>query len=321
MSAALSGPGGRVELGTTVLQIGRLPDNQLVVIDVKASSHHAEIRPDAKFYALVDLGSTNGTFVNEQRLIPHTPRPLHTGDSIRIGDTVYTYEVVEAPGYAPTVYASPPSPAYDPTIAAPGIPDPVVLQPISQPQYPEYQALSPVYAPPPPPLQSPVSPLSPAYVQSALPPQPGYAPQVSAEVPPQKRSRKGLWISLGVIAAVLVLACSICGALVYVNLPTPAKTLDAFCTDVKNKDGAGAFNLFSDSIRSQTPNGGQAFIAAVNQGQVIGCTHTVPTTSGEIAQAQMSLTASNGSTQVDNVRLATDANGEWKISFLQALQQ
>jgi hypothetical protein len=319
MSAALSGPGGRVELGTTVLQIGRLPDNQLVVIDVKASSHHAEIRPDAKFYALVDLGSTNGTFVNEQRLIPHTPRTLNTGDSIRIGDTVYAFEIVEAPGYASTIYANPHAPAYDPTIAAPGIaPDLPAPQPMPQPQYPEYQALSPVYAPPPPP-QGSIPPAFPVYAQpSAPPPLPGYAPQVSVEAPVQKKSRKGLWISLGVVAAVLVLACGICGALVYVNLPTPAKALDAFCLDVKNKEGDAAFNLFSDSVKSQAPNGGQTFIVAVNQGQVVGCTHTVPITSGESAQAQMSLTAINGSTQVDNVHLATDSNGDWKISFLQA---
>jgi pSer/pThr/pTyr-binding forkhead associated (FHA) protein len=92
MEAALQGPFGRTVLGPSVLTIGRALDNQLVVNNPTASSHHAEIRPDVYGYRLIDSGSTNGTFVNEQRLDPHMPHLLQTGDRIRIGDMTFMYE-------------------------------------------------------------------------------------------------------------------------------------------------------------------------------------------------------------------------------------
>src|SRR5437588_484225 len=107
MEAALIGPNGRTTLGTTPLTIGRLPSNQLHLTDSQASSRHAEIRPDAgrQRYSIVDLGSTNGTFVNEQRIPPNAPRYLNSGDKIRIGETSFTYESSGTVGIAPTVYA------------------------------------------------------------------------------------------------------------------------------------------------------------------------------------------------------------------------
>ena len=39
---------------------------------------------------LEDLGSTNGTYLNEE-LLPG-PAPLHSGDRVRIGDSEFTYE-------------------------------------------------------------------------------------------------------------------------------------------------------------------------------------------------------------------------------------
>src|SRR3984885_11880669 len=94
MEANLIGPGGqRTDLTSNVLTIGRAPDNQMVLQDQQASSHHAEIRPDTQGYLLVDLNSRNGTFVNEQRLMAQTPRLLISGDVIRIGETRFTYEI------------------------------------------------------------------------------------------------------------------------------------------------------------------------------------------------------------------------------------
>src|SRR5690348_12612801 len=92
MEAVLQGPFGRIVLGPGVLTIGRALDNRLVVNTPTASSHHAEIRPGGYGYSLTDLGSTNGTFVNEQQLTPHSPRLLQGGDRIRIGDMVCLYE-------------------------------------------------------------------------------------------------------------------------------------------------------------------------------------------------------------------------------------
>ena len=105
MDAALNGPSGRTALGPAVLTIGRAPTNALVVNDVKASSRHAEISPAGSGYNITDMGSTNGTFINEQRLDRNVPRMLNAGDRVRIGDTVFTYEGPGAFQQDATVYA------------------------------------------------------------------------------------------------------------------------------------------------------------------------------------------------------------------------
>src|SRR6266566_7395492 len=104
MEAALNGSFGRRPLEGGVVSIGRAPDNTLVITDSQSSGHHAEVRPDGQGYSVVDKGSTNGTYVNDQPLAAHAPRPLAAGDRIRIGTSVITYESESA--IAPTVYAS-----------------------------------------------------------------------------------------------------------------------------------------------------------------------------------------------------------------------
>jgi pSer/pThr/pTyr-binding forkhead associated (FHA) protein len=78
-----------VPLTERVLTIGRAPENQLVLDDARVSSEHAKIVRDGDDYWLVDLRSSNGTFVNEQRV-----RDLHRlqdGDSITIAATTLTF--------------------------------------------------------------------------------------------------------------------------------------------------------------------------------------------------------------------------------------
>ena len=99
MYALLTGPMGKIPLGVARFTIGRAPDNQLVLSnDPKVSSHHAEILSENQNHMLVDLGSTNHTFVNEQELYHNPPRLLRHGDIIRIGDTqfAFTYELRNA---------------------------------------------------------------------------------------------------------------------------------------------------------------------------------------------------------------------------------
>ena len=127
MSAALQGPSERVLLETPVLTIGRAPDNQLVLSDGKASAHHALIQMHQPNPLLFDLDSTNGTFVNDFRLVSRVPYPLRPGDNVRIGDTVYVFEQddPEATKRAtPSPVKQPDQAAYDPTVR-PGVPGPV----------------------------------------------------------------------------------------------------------------------------------------------------------------------------------------------------
>ena len=92
MRAALQGSSGQIILGPASLTIGRTPDNQLIISDAQASSYHAVVSLSPQGYSITDLGSTNGTFVNEQRLEPSVPRILSVGERIRIGDTIFTYD-------------------------------------------------------------------------------------------------------------------------------------------------------------------------------------------------------------------------------------
>jgi FHA domain len=197
MEAALNGPNGRTALGPATLTIGRTPDNQLVVNDPKTSSHHAEIRPDGQGYSITDLGSTNGTFVNGQRLTPHVPRQLNTGDAIRIGDTQYNYEGGSGSSgsqYASTVYAGPgQSGGYDPTVAA--SPPPPQSTAYGANAMQGYQSSSPNYPSAQPPYQAPGvqqynAGAQPSYpgVQPSYPPppspNPAYSPPPQSYTPP-----------------------------------------------------------------------------------------------------------------------------------------
>ena len=58
--------------------------------DPFASGRHAQITRQGNTVVLEDLGSTNGTYLNEELLTG--PSPLHHGDRIRIGDTRFTFE-------------------------------------------------------------------------------------------------------------------------------------------------------------------------------------------------------------------------------------
>ena len=57
--------------------------------DPQVSRHHAQVRPSPEGFRVVDLGSTNGTYLNERPLTG--PQPLHAGDRIRIGDSEFSY--------------------------------------------------------------------------------------------------------------------------------------------------------------------------------------------------------------------------------------
>ncbi|HLQ30252.1 MAG TPA: FHA domain-containing protein [Ktedonobacteraceae bacterium] len=82
--------GAELPLEADVLNMGRAPDNHIVVNDREVSRRHASLRREGTNYALEDLGTPNGTFVNNQRIQCHL---LASGDVIRLGQTVFTYRV------------------------------------------------------------------------------------------------------------------------------------------------------------------------------------------------------------------------------------
>ena len=83
--------GRAFEVGAVPLTFGRAQDNSAVLDgDDYASSHHARIESQRDGVWLVDLGSTNGTWVNGTRM--NGRHKLRTGDSVRIGETELRFE-------------------------------------------------------------------------------------------------------------------------------------------------------------------------------------------------------------------------------------
>jgi len=79
-------PGRAFDLSGEEITIGRDISNDIVISDAEVSRHHARLVSQAGGYVLEDTGSTNGTFVNGQRLMgPHMLRP---GEAILLGENI-----------------------------------------------------------------------------------------------------------------------------------------------------------------------------------------------------------------------------------------
>jgi predicted component of type VI protein secretion system len=79
-------PGKVFELSETEITVGRDIHAGIVINVPEVSRRHARFRLDPGGYVLEDLGSTNGTFVNGQRLV--APTLLRSGDTIRFGEAI-----------------------------------------------------------------------------------------------------------------------------------------------------------------------------------------------------------------------------------------
>jgi hypothetical protein len=82
-------PGMEYEIGEGAI-LGRGDQAEIRLEDPFASSRHARLVRQAGVVIIEDLGSTNGTYLNEELL--GGPQPLHPGDRVRIGDSEFTYE-------------------------------------------------------------------------------------------------------------------------------------------------------------------------------------------------------------------------------------
>ena len=129
-------PGAAYTLEGDQLMIGRDSANEIVINDAEVSRRHARLTFQGGKYVLEDLGSTNGTFVNGQRLAG--PRVLKPGEVVSFGEQiVLVFEVVSIDPGA--------------TVASPR----AAAVPV---------ASRPAYPPPPPPMEYagsiPASPVS-----------------------------------------------------------------------------------------------------------------------------------------------------------------
>src|SRR5512141_423103 len=108
-------PGAAFTLEGDQMSIGRDSTNEIVINDAEISRRHARLTFQGGKYVLEDLGSTNGTFVNGQRLAG--PRVLKAGEVVSFGEQiVLVFEATTFDAGAPVVS-----------------PHAAVVQPISRP--------------------------------------------------------------------------------------------------------------------------------------------------------------------------------------------
>lgn len=140
-------------LNVPVVTIGRTPANVLPLANPGVSRLHAELRITPEAVILNDMGSANGTWVNDYRLAPQQPVQLVHGAAIRIGPFILRYEAPGVSAPETPVEASP-----EERVAA-----------VEAQAAPVYVAAPPVmYAPAPPPRETSIMPLPHEPVSSYL---------------------------------------------------------------------------------------------------------------------------------------------------------
>jgi pSer/pThr/pTyr-binding forkhead associated (FHA) protein len=179
--------GSRLLVKTPIVNIGRADYNDLVLPDESVSTSHAKLQRREGVWVLVDLGSTNGTYVDGERI--DADMPIAPGTLVRFGDVQLVFEPTDdalgvAKGGGTKVIESikeplPPAPRPAPAPAA------ATAAP----------APKPAAAPPP----KPAPPPAPA----KTPPKPAGAPKRPAAQAPQQKGK-----GCGASAAVVVLATS-----------------------------------------------------------------------------------------------------------------
>lgn len=180
----------RMEFDKNEVTIGRVQGNDIILPKGNVSKRHSRIvLKDARFI-VVDLKSTNGTYVNGRKIT--SPLVVKPGDKIYIGDFILTLEEPAAaaqPDY-PTEEPQQPPPPQPPPAAGPPPLQPTPMQaPPSAPAHPppSVQQSQPMMAPPSAqpsqPMMAPPSQSSP-HMQAPQPAPPMAQPQPPAPQPP-----------------------------------------------------------------------------------------------------------------------------------------
>jgi two-component system cell cycle response regulator len=80
--------GRKYDLTDGTVTIGRDPENEIILDTDSVSRRHARIEPDEGGVIIVDLSSTNGTYVNDHLVARER---LKSGDLVKIGDTIFKF--------------------------------------------------------------------------------------------------------------------------------------------------------------------------------------------------------------------------------------
>ncbi|MFO7678735.1 MAG: phage tail protein I [Chloroflexota bacterium] len=148
----ITGPSGEytfdLKEGTAVT--GRQSGVDLLLEDKLISRRHASFTCTKEICTLTDLKSSNGTKINEEKLIPHTPYNLNHGDVIEIGPFALTYTLKPITKEPESELVVPESGVPESVVPEPEVSEPIVMVAESEPE-PALEAEPPTPPPPEPP--------------------------------------------------------------------------------------------------------------------------------------------------------------------------
>lgn len=187
-----------------VVTMGRASDNTVVFDSSRVSRHHTQIRFLPSGAVVEDLGSTNGTWLNDRQLTE--PQPLSSGDIVRLADYV-TLEFV-AEDWARTEQLGAPASGSATQVMGD---TPGYGAPAADRWGGDYGAAAQPYTPPPPNREQPVAQGEVAYEPLAgdygVTPAPPSAVSLEQE---EARSKRPTWVYI--LIGLLILAICLCVA-------------------------------------------------------------------------------------------------------------
>ena len=192
---------------------------------------------------------------------------------------------------------------------------------------PEYGQPPPPYGQPqlgqqtPPPPYDPTQYVPPPY---GVPPLPGYA----QSQPQPRRSRRALWIVLGIFGGLIVLSCALCGIFFALGIGFFAKTVaapinvvDQYYTAIKNQNYTTAYSYIDTNSNLTAPNGqplsqelytATARLVDIGKGRVSSFSIGSPSVNNGVTSLTVKVNRTNA--QAYDVRLQLkQVNSTWKI--------
>ena len=100
--------GRSYELKVDKTTVGRVEDNTFQIADASVSSHHCEILLRGTDVVIKDLNSTNGTFINDEKISESVLKP---GQKLRLGQIELSLETGDGPAPSAPAPAGAPAPA------------------------------------------------------------------------------------------------------------------------------------------------------------------------------------------------------------------
>lgn len=246
------------------LRIGRVEaNNDLALGNARVSRQHMRFVWRGNDLFVEDLGSANGTWINEERVLPETPRQVNVGDHVTVGPYVLTLDHFDTPDIPLGAPTGEPEAVEEPPVEQPPAKPPPPPEPEPEPEpapepepepkpAPEPRAKKPPAEPPPAPKKPPAEPPKPAPKPAPPVPPPGVVelPSPRSKKPTLRPGEDALYVPDGGDRGVVLPPVTTASANGYPpGIPTHAsnwlKYLPAIYSD---DDFTGRYLLLFESI-------------------------------------------------------------------------